>query len=30
MEVPGQPDEPYTVWLFAKDGTRSAFAKHGG
>ena len=30
MEVSGQPDKPYTVWLFAKDGTRSAFAKHGG
>jgi hypothetical protein len=30
MEVPGQPDEPYTVWLFAKDGTRSPFATHGG
>jgi len=30
MEVPGEPDEPYTVWLFNKDGTRSAFAKHGG
>lgn len=30
MEVPGEPDEPYTVWLFSKDGTRSAFAKHGG
>ena len=29
MEVEGQPDEPYTVWLFARDGTRSAFAKHG-
>ncbi len=29
MEVPGQPDEAYTVWLFAKDGTRTAFAKHG-
>lgn len=29
MEVPGQPDEPYTVWLFQKDGTRTAFAKHG-
>lgn len=29
MEVPGQPDEAYTVWLFAKDGTRKAFAKHG-
>jgi hypothetical protein len=29
MEVPGQPDERYTVWLFAKDGRRSAFAKHG-
>jgi hypothetical protein len=29
MEVPGQPDEAYTVWLFAKDGTRKAFAMHG-
>lgn len=29
MEVEGQPDEPYTVWLFAKDGARTAFAKHG-
>lgn len=29
MEVPGQPNEAYTVWLFAKDGTRKAFAKHG-
>lgn len=29
MEVPGQPDEAYTVWLFAKDGTRAPFAKHG-
>lgn len=29
MEVEGQADEPYTVWLFAKDGTRTAFAKHG-
>lgn len=30
MEVPGEPDEPYTVWLFDKDGKRSAFARHGG
>jgi hypothetical protein len=30
MEVEGAPNERYTVWLFAKDGTRSAFAKHGG
>ena len=29
MEVSGQPDEAYTVWLFAKDGTRNSFAKHG-
>ena len=29
MEVPGAPDEPYTVWLFQKDGTRTAFATHG-
>jgi hypothetical protein len=29
MEVPGEPDEHYTVWLFAKDGTRKAFAEHG-
>jgi hypothetical protein len=30
MEVPSEPNEPYTVWLFDKDGKRSAFAKHGG
>lgn len=30
MEVPGQPDEAYTVWLFVNDGTRRTFAKHGG
>jgi hypothetical protein len=30
MEVSDQPNEPYTVWLFTKDGKRSAFAKHGG
>lgn len=29
MEVEGMADERYTVWLFAKDGTRSAFAEHG-
>jgi hypothetical protein len=28
MEVPGEPNEPYTVWLFQKDGTRTAFAEH--
>jgi hypothetical protein len=30
MEVPGEADEPYTVWLFQKDQTRTAFARHGG
>lgn len=30
MEVPGEPDEPYTVWLFDKAGKRIAFAQHGG
>jgi len=30
MEVPGEADEAYTVWLFQKDGTRTAFAQHGG
>jgi len=30
MEMPGEPDEAYTVWLFQKDGTRAAFAQHGG
>ena len=29
MEVPGEANEPYTVWLFDKDGSRSAFAQHG-
>jgi hypothetical protein len=29
MEMPGEPDEPYTVWLFQADGKRTAFAKHG-
>jgi hypothetical protein len=29
MEVPGEPNEAYTVWLFRKDGSREAFAKHG-
>lgn len=29
MEVEGAPNERYTVWLFTKDGKRSAFAKHG-
>lgn len=30
MEAPGEPNERYTVWLFARDGKRSAFAIHGG
>jgi hypothetical protein len=30
MEVPGEPNERYTVWLFQKDGSRAAFARHGG
>jgi hypothetical protein len=30
MEVPGEPNERYTVWLFNNDGTRSAYAEHGG
>ena len=29
MEVPGEANERYTVWLFQKDGERSAFATHG-
>jgi hypothetical protein len=29
MEVPGEADEPYTVWLFRADGSREAFARHG-
>jgi len=29
MEIPGEPNEPYTVWLFQADGKRTAFAKHG-
>lgn len=30
MEVPGEANERYTVWLFQTDGKRTAFAKHGG
>lgn len=30
MEVPGEANEPYTVWLFRKDGVHEAFAQHGG
>jgi hypothetical protein len=30
MEVPGEADEAYTVWLFDAAGKRSAFAQHGG
>jgi hypothetical protein len=30
MEVPGEPNERYTVWLFQADGKRTAFAEHGG
>jgi hypothetical protein len=29
MEMPGQPNERYTVWLFQADGKRTAFATHG-
>jgi hypothetical protein len=29
MEVPGAPNERYTVWLFQADGKRTAFARHG-
>lgn len=29
MEVPGEANERYTVWLFQKDGKRTAFAEHG-
>jgi len=29
MEVPEAEDDPYTVWLFRADGTRSAFAHYG-
>ena len=29
MEMPGEPKEPYTVWLFQSDGKRTAFAEHG-
>jgi hypothetical protein len=28
--MPGMADEKYTVWLFQKDGTRAAYARHGG
>jgi len=30
MEVPGEANERYTVWLFQADGKRTAFARHGG
>lgn len=30
MEVPGEPNERYTAWLFQADGKRTAFAQHGG
>lgn len=30
MEVPGEANERYTVWLFHKAGKRTAFATHGG
>ncbi|MCE9523839.1 MAG: DUF411 domain-containing protein [Alphaproteobacteria bacterium] len=30
MEVPGEANERYTVWLFQADGKRAAFAQHGG
>jgi hypothetical protein len=30
MEVAGEPNERYTVWLFQADGKRTAFAQHGG
>jgi len=30
MEVPGEPNERYTVWLFQGDGKRTAFSQHGG
>lgn len=29
MEVPGEANERYTVWLFQKDGKRTAFVEHG-
>jgi len=29
MEVEGQPNEAYTVWLFQEGGARTAFAQHG-
>lgn len=28
MEAPGQPNESYKVWLFQKNGRRTAFASH--
>lgn len=30
MEVEGEPDEAYTVWLFQSGGKRTPFAQHGG
>jgi hypothetical protein len=29
MEMPGEANERYTVWLFQADGKRTAFATHG-
>lgn len=29
MEVVGQPNEAFTVWLFQEGGERTAFAQHG-
>ena len=29
MEVEGQPNEAFTVWLFQEGGERTAFAQHG-
>lgn len=30
MEVSGEPNEQYMVWLFQSDGKRIAYAQHGG
>jgi hypothetical protein len=29
MEIPGEPNERYTVWQFEASGKRTAFAVHG-
>jgi hypothetical protein len=29
MEMPGEANERYVVWLFKADGTRVSFATHG-